>query len=207
MPRAPNADPAKTIDDLTDAALELLSQQPSIDSLALRPVAKRANVTLGTLQYYFSSKEELLETCLDGYYNRLSELAQELLVEAATATDGEAMLDSGVRRMYRFCLKERGLIIVRMATRLKRGELHPRRQREFMGDAMRFAATTLAPHITINEQEMVMSIQAIASLIVRFVQLTDAEVEILTEGSTEEPRVVAEDFVVRAALRLVRPGL
>ena len=38
-------------------------------------MAAGAGVSVGTVQYYFSSKEALLEGCLDGYHDRLREAA------------------------------------------------------------------------------------------------------------------------------------
>ena len=76
--RPVDADSAKTYDAIVEATLRVL-ERVGPEQVSMRKVASEADCSLGTLQYYFVSKSELLEACLDGYYERLSQVAPQLL--------------------------------------------------------------------------------------------------------------------------------
>lgn len=204
VPRPVDADPAQTYDAIVAAALELLHTLDQPDQLSMRKVASRADVSVGTIQYYFESKTDLLEACLDGYYDRLNRVAMELIGAVGDRT-GVALIEDAARSLYRFAVRERALIRLRVATNASLGELHPRRQPEFLGDAIRAGAAALAPHITISPTEARLAIQGLVSIMVRMALLTDSELEVLTDRSGHEGRAEVEAFVVRAAVRLLQP--
>jgi AcrR family transcriptional regulator len=206
MARPKDADSAETMSRILDAALAELRDQGEPTPPTLRSVARRADVSLGTIRYYFDTKDELLEACLDGYYNRLGTLSTQLLASAVGATDGRKLIEDTVRALYRFIRAERGLVALRLATNSSRGELHPRRQRDFMGTFIREAANALAPFVEVDHDDTRLSIQALSSVIVRFALLSDSERSVLTDVEGEAGEVKIEEFVVRAARRLLRPS-
>ena len=78
MARPVDADSAHTYDSIVRAALDVLNDVGLPEKLSMRKVASAAEVSPGTIQYYFGSKTDLLEACLDGYYQRLTLLAGQL---------------------------------------------------------------------------------------------------------------------------------
>ena len=173
---------------------------------SLRSVAARAGVSLGTIHYYFRSKEELLEACLDGYYDRLGELASRLLRLSGEAEEGRDFVEQAAAELYDFGYRQRAMLALRMMTNAQRGQLHPRRQEEFMGQLSLHAARGLQAHVEVDELDARFAVQAAASMVVRFALLSDSELSCLTDLKGEEARVAARDYVIRAIRRLVRPG-
>ena len=135
MARPVDADSARTYDTIVSAAREAMfaGEDAQID-VSMRKVAELAEVSSGTLSYYFPNKVDLLEACLDAYYERLSALTAELMAEVATARDAPAtFIRAAARRLYRFARSERRELSLRVATNAQRGELHPRRQVHVLG--------------------------------------------------------------------------
>ncbi len=207
MARPKDADSAETMAKVLDAALAIVRDQGEPKPPPLRQVAKRAGVSIGTIRYYFDTKDELLEACLDGYYERLAALGTRLVGAAREATEPREFIEESTRELYRFIYSERNLAKLRVATNSARGELHPRRQRDFMGAFIQEASKALARFVEVDDLDTRLSIQAVSTTTVRFALLSDSERAWLTGiEDTDAAKQAVEDFVVRAARRLVRPG-
>ena len=204
MTRPIEADSAKTYDAIVDAALSVLDAVGKPSALSLRKVAAQAELSLGTVQYYFRSKAELLEACLDGYYGRMSALVGDLIV-AGAELEGAQYIEHNTRELFRWARRERGLIKLRMLTNAERGELHPKRQADFMGTLLEQAAQQLLPHVQVGLPDTRLAIQSVSSIVARFALFTDSEIRLLTGAAGAEARDAVEDYVVRAARRLLRP--
>jgi len=205
MGRPKDADSARTYDAIVAAAHELMSGEDAPTAPSLRAVARRSGFSPGTIQYYFESKEDLLEACLDRYYEQIASIAGELLAQPLLPEHAGAIVEGGVRRLYRFLREHRGLLKLRLMTNARRGELHPRRQDEFMGMLLDAAVKQAAPLIEVSPLDARLSIQAISAFIARYALLSDAEVERLTGLEGQAARDAVEDFVGRAGRRLIRP--
>jgi AcrR family transcriptional regulator len=207
MARPANADSAETIARIIAAALEELAQQDEPTAPALRAVAKRAGVGLGTIQYYFESKETLLEACLDGYHERLAALAGSLtssLRHGFSQSTPTEFVDAAVAALFAFARKERGLLRFRAAATFSRGELAPPRQRDFMGGLSELAADALSPHVNVPLLDARLAVHAMSATIVRFALMSDAEVAWATGLSGEAAHAAMSAYVPRAARRLLR---
>ena len=208
MARPANADSAETIARIIAAALDELAQQDEPTAPALRAVAKRAGVGLGTIQYYFESKETLLEACLDGYHERLAALAGSLTSSLkqgdSPSTTAIDLVDAAVAALFAFARKERGLLRFRAAATFSRGELAPLRQRDFMGGLSQLAADALAAHVNVPLLDARLAVHAMSATIVRFALMSDAEVGWATGLSGEAAHAAMSAYVPRAARRLLR---
>ena len=205
MARPPDADSAETHDRIVGAALSLLQEQGAATQLSMRQIAGRAQVSTGTIQYYFETKEELLEACLDSYHARIAALLGEFSQRLAAAESGEALIEWGARRVYRFVHEERHLVELRLVTNLRRGELHPRRQPEVLGALVGHAADTLKPFVHADPIEIRLAIQALAAMYVRFARFSPGELAALTGIDSDEASEVSESYFARAAALLLRP--
>lgn len=204
VPRPVDADSAATFDRIVRAAVEVLEETVPRNAISMRQVGERAGVSVGTLHYYFESKERLLEACLDGYYQDLAATAQRLLSGLANGPvpAGEAAIRGAIASMYGFITQHRALIELRLVTNAMRGELAPERQHEFMGTVIQEAANVLTPHVEIDREELRLTVQLLATSIIRMALLSPGERKALT--GSDDDRSIAE-FVERAACRLVRP--
>ena len=77
MARPAHASSEDTYDAILDVALAIV-RESGPDACSLREVARRADVSTGTIQYYFENRAGLLEACLDHLYVWV---AREVLAE------------------------------------------------------------------------------------------------------------------------------
>jgi AcrR family transcriptional regulator len=204
MARPPNADSARTVDSIITAALAVIAESRRVDDLSLRQVAQRAEVGLSTVQYYFATRDALLEACLDGYHQRLVALANELSASLEQAGDGRAaQLEKTVRAFFRFALREKTLIQLRVSTTLTHREQRTLARDELGAMIIREAANTLAPHTGATVLEARFAIHAMSAMIVRCALSSDVEVKTLTDLPLPEAHDAIEDQLVRAARRLL----
>ena len=61
------------------AVMELLDETDDIEAITMREIAKRANVSLGLINYYFTSKDELLISSLS---DRIIKMYEDLLAKS-----------------------------------------------------------------------------------------------------------------------------
>lgn len=203
--RPVDADSARTYDSIVAAGLVLLKSTSDPATLSLRKVAELAGLSAGTLHYYFPVKEDLLEACLDAYYERLGSVARELVALFASSGDSAALIDQAARRMYRFVEDERVLVSLRLTTNAMRQELHPRRL-AFMGMMIDEAVRVLAPHAQLSPVEIRLTVHLLSNTFVRFALLVDEELVAVTGKSGDGARRQVEDFAANAAIRLLRPA-
>jgi AcrR family transcriptional regulator len=202
--RPPDADSAKTYDQILAAALREIDATDPPTGISVRKVAERAGVSLGTLQYYFGKKVDLLEACLDDYHERLREVATTLM-QTALASDpplvGRAFVEPAVRAFHRFARENRGLLHLRLITNVVSGELPERRRTSMLDQKLGSAVKLLAPGVGIPEEDIALTVQIFAIGLSRVALMSDDEREVLM-GSTDDE--VHEDFLVRMAFRLLQ---
>jgi len=206
MARPPDADSAETYERILAAARDEVRATVPRNGISMRRVVERAEVSLRTLQYYFDNKAGLLEACLDGYYERLGALGAELLARVGDHGDVDTLIADAVRAFYRFVQTEQALIELRLLTNALRGELHPQRQDQFMGQIIGAAAKALSPQVALDETELRLSIQSLVSLLIRMALLSEGERESLTGVTGPDAEAAVQAHVVAAALRLLHPA-
>lgn len=209
MVRPKNADSEETWNRIIDAARqELISDAGGGIDVSVRQVALTAGVSLGTIHYYFPTKEALLEACLDAYYVALRELAGELAERVGRATRETARdeLDDCLRRTYRFALSERPRLKLRAATNTQRGHLHPFRDEHVRGPYLDWFTPILARLVDVGAGEVRMAFQTMSFVVMHYVLLCDAELEQIVGVGGDAGRQRVEDHVVRVGLRLLFEG-
>lgn len=204
MARPKDADKAATWNRIVSAARRELFETPGgMPDVSVRQVAASAAVGVGTIQYYFPTKEELLEACLDEYYVALDLLIRELAVAGAgAAADPHAFIETAARRLYRFVLSERPQLMLRAVTNAQRGGLQPERQGAYFD---RFSEL-LSPMLGIDAAETRLTIQTMSFVMMQYAVLGEDDVARIAGQGGEAGRHALEDHVVRVALRLVFPG-
>ena len=187
---------------------ELVETDEGEIDISLRRVATRANVSLGTIHYYFPAKEKLLEACMDAYYMRLSALVVKLapLVTVATQTDARSVIEQAARRLYGFAVSERHSLKLRAKLNAQLGCLEPQRARQVRGPMLDAFASLLGSMGGLCVPEARLTIQTMTGLIMHFALLADTDLEQIAGAGGEAGRRIVEDHVARVALRLLFPS-
>ncbi|MDC3959486.1 TetR/AcrR family transcriptional regulator [Polyangium jinanense] len=184
---------------------ELVETDDGEVDVAVRQVATRAGVSLGTIHYYFPTKESLLEACLDTYYERLGALVVELAA-LATQTDPRTLIEQAARRIYCFAVAERQSLKLRARLNAELGRLEPQRARHVRGPMLDGFASLIANMGGLDVAEARLTIQTMTGLIMHLALLADADLEQIAGAGGEAGRRIVEDHVARVALRLVFPN-
>jgi AcrR family transcriptional regulator len=171
----------------------------------VRQVAARAGVSLGTIHYYFATKESLLEACLDAYYARFATLVAGLAPHLDT-TEPRGAIDLVIRGLYRFAVAERHSLKLRAKINTHIGHLEPQRARHVRGPMLDAFSARIAAMGGLEVHEARLTIQTMTGLIMHFALLADVDVEQIAGAGGEAGRRILEDHVARVALRLVFPG-
>ena len=209
MVRPKDADSEETWNRIIAAARqELVDDEGGGIDVSLRQVALTAGTSLGTIHYYFPTKESLLEACLEAYYVALGELAGDLAERTGRGTRETAreVIDDCTRRIYRFALSERPRLRLRAATNTQRGRLHPFRDEHVRGPYLDWFTPIIGRLVDVDAGEVRMAIQTMSFVVMHYVLLCDAELEQIVGVGGDAGRRLVEDHVVRVGLRLVFKG-
>lgn len=203
---SPTPDNGSTHARILEAALAEIRERGA-HQVSFRAVAARAGLSTGTVQYYFGSKDELLEMCLDGYHKRLSQVVERLLAigvkAAGEGAEPEPIVDEAVRTLMHFVETENALVALRLALNESQGELPPPRQKPILGAMLHRIAEVLARiGVPLETDDLVLTTQAMTAVVVRYVRLSDGEREAMLGPDATKQDV--EDFVVRMALRALK---
>jgi len=201
--RPKNADSEDTWFRIVAAARhELVDDEQGGVDVSVRSVAQNAGVSLGTIHYYFPTKESLLEACLDAYYEALGKVAGEVMETLASATreTGRAAIEQGLRSIYRFALSERARLRLRASNNARRGRLHPDRHLHVRGPYLDGFTPMLTRLVDVDASEVRLTFQTITFVVMQYVLLADEEVEQIAGIPGEQGRRLLEDHIVRVGL-------
>lgn len=207
--RPKNADSKETWDRIVAYAKQALEADESGEAdLSLRQISVSAGLSLGTIHYYFATKEALLEACLDQYYESLGVLANELAMEVGGARKetAHATIERCLRRIYRFAYSERARLRLRARTNAVRGRLHPDRHVHVRGPILDTFSAILAPLVGTDEKTIRLTFQSMTFVVMQYVLLDDLELEQVTGQTGEAARAAIEDHIVALALRALYPA-
>ncbi|MAQ18483.1 MAG: hypothetical protein CMN30_27250 [Sandaracinus sp.] len=116
-----------THDKILEAAQQLVEEQGR-HSLSFRKVAERAGVSVGSVQYYFSAMEQLVDALTDPWHEGLDRILRETMVALPAAEDRQELLVEMCLRIHRLAVEHRELLLTRHLDTLQRGELLARRR-------------------------------------------------------------------------------
>lgn len=122
MSRPTDANSEATYDAILAVALDILREEGP-EACSLRSVARRAEVSTGTIQYYFENRAGLLEACLDHLYVWV---AREVLAELeciGRTGDVLASLERITRKAFAYTRQNQELVRMRYVTTMERGSL------------------------------------------------------------------------------------
>ncbi len=95
--------------------------------ISMRQVAQRAGVSVGTVSYHFSDKEDLLEECLDPFYEELDALWQSTVKRLASDDPRHEVATDFLEHLFDMLRCHRNLLRVRLTLAMGRGYVPHRR--------------------------------------------------------------------------------
>lgn len=208
MARPIHADAEATRRRILAAANRLFSDN-GIGSTSMRTIAGEAGVSVAMVHHYFGSKAELYRACVSGIYTELNELRGELEAAFADASDADQVLESAVRRTYRFAREHRSVVQLLMRTVLDTGALDPEHREQVQIPFLERGSTLLASLLGRPVKEARLRLLSITYLVVRFALNTSEEQARITmapvTGTDDEadPDGVVEEHLVAAARALL----
>jgi AcrR family transcriptional regulator len=216
MARPTNADPKRTRGRVLGAAAEHFSSR-GVEATSLREVAKSADVSLATINYYFGGKSDLYDACLHAAYDDLSrelaplaamfgELTERIRAAAVSIAELEAVTDDLVRQGLRFARARRPVLQLIMRSLLDNGELEEQWREGAFVPFLEETSRLLAEPLGRPALELRMMLQSLIALGMRYSLSTPRELARLA-GVPEKRAVEAfEDHLVRVTHRMLRDG-
>jgi AcrR family transcriptional regulator len=187
-----------THDKILEAARALVEEHGR-QSLSFRKVAERAGVSVGSVQYYFSAMEQLLDALTDPWHEGIQRIFQEAMADLPSAEDRQARLVEMCIEIHRLAVTHRELLLARRLDTLERGELMERR-REPAKRWIEKGAQLAAGLVGGDPGRWLLTMTAIEHLLVGFALSTRAE----ALGQSAEQ---VEDFLRDAILGMGRAAL
>lgn len=199
--RPRDADSEQTHGRIMEAARALLHERGP-DAVSLRGVARRAKMSVGTVSYYFSSREELVETCLDDHYQRLIAIASRHLDDLAAGKALEQVIRDAARELYFFAFADRALIRLQLVTNAERGGLRPERLQGIHGKLLRTISVRAGPLLAAPRPWL--TIQTLVYAVARFATASSDERRLFTSaGSDDEANEIIADHIAELAVRML----
>jgi len=174
MTRSRDADPAETIESVVAATRKVIEDHGA-DGVSFRRVAKQAELSLGTVTYYFPSREALLESALDGHH---AWLVVERERRLAQLVGGEPLRDvaaDAIRSVFREMCRQREALRLRRLVTLQRGELAKGRREESLNPALEAFAVAWSARGNISPGKARLVAQSLMFAVGRYALLSDQE--------------------------------
>ncbi len=193
-----------THDKILEAARALVEEQGR-SSLSFRKVAERAGVSVGSVQYYFSAMEQLLDALTDPWHDGLNRILQSAMADLPAADDRQTRLVEMCIEIHRLAVTHRELLLTRRLDTLQRGGLVERRwepARQWIANGAKLAAKLVGG----DEVRWQLTMTAIEHLLVGFALTTRAEDLGLSSAEVEDFLRDAILGMGRRALALDRTG-
>ncbi len=174
---------AKAWEKVQAAALEML-ETGDTEALSYRAIAARAGVALSTVQYYFPSRDELLESLLDGYYGRMRALFDSVVADAPLlamppSPDAlETFIAAAVDRFFDFARGERQSLRLRNRISAQLGRFPVQRDADFRRPITVDAEEVLRVLFP-NASDLRFTIQSLVFLVAHYALLTPDEARAL----------------------------
>ncbi|MEL6341368.1 MAG: hypothetical protein AAFP04_03745 [Myxococcota bacterium] len=196
MTRTSESNSETTIDAIVDAVSRLVGVLPIV-KISFRRVASEAGVGLGTVTYYFPTRERLLEAALEHYYRNNRVLRDSLIaaLQSSQPLSLEQRLSRIARTVYLDFYDRRHWLALEQFVLHNQGGHSAVRREYWLGPSLDLAASALEPLIDLSASDIRIAIQSLIYSAVRFATMQREELAaILGVPASEvadgpEPRV------------------
>ncbi len=190
-------DERHVVDRILEAARAIL-ERGDLSQLTFRAVAREAEISVGTLAYYFVSRAELLEALLDPHHDAFAKRAAPVL----GLEQGEigVHLDE-VRALVRFAFENQANVRLRLATWMQSWGLPP--DRADASSALLAKATEKLQSSRWSREERLVALQLLVYGTQHFAALAPDELaRVTTLTSEEDARALVEATIERIVVRV-----
>lgn len=169
--------------------------------VSIRRIAEEAGVALSTVQYYFPNKEELLESLLDDYYERLAAVASSL--PPPLHGGAREWIRHVVGAHFRFARSERLSLRLRTHLNTDVGRLPARRDHEILQPALNHAVSVLGGASAEAVEGLRLIVLSMSFLITKYAMMTDDELRAATGCDADGAPDVIEQHLAAVAERFL----
>ena len=207
MARGPAADSAETFDKIVSTAKRILTESGA-GRLNLRQVASESGLSLGTVQYYFSSKDKLLASCLVDHEALIAGYIDGAQQALSTGTPLEDVLVTAVRAIFRHGREQPEFYRLRLFRVLDAKHDPDMAEERFLLRELEMTAGMFVTHLGIDRVQARLLAQTIAMSVVRYIAFDQRDL-CRTAGVAEPIAALAavEDhlaWLIRALLQSAR---
>jgi AcrR family transcriptional regulator len=167
---------------ILDAAKRILATEGAL-AVTFRRVSREANLSTGTIGYYFSDRAQMLEACLDDHHAQADDELRRLQEKVAAGASLRDVIEEGVLTAYRTLREDREALRLRRITALERGELDPSRRAGSLRPMLQVFAQLGKQEVQGSDQRARLVAQSIIFTVTRYALLNDAEACELTGKS------------------------
>ncbi|MEM6956814.1 MAG: TetR/AcrR family transcriptional regulator [Myxococcota bacterium] len=193
MARPRDADSAKSFDALVQAALGLIRAE---GSFSMRAVAHEAGMTTGAIQYYFSSRNELIEACLTGFYDQLRNHLASIVLRAA-GEEPNVVIREVLGELFDFSFNERHLL--RLRSRLAEDRVKSKSGDIFADRFIFQLANAIHRQTGADEVQTRVVVFSVAAAFSRLVMLSSGEREALSGVEGDDAMATIRAHAVESA--------
>lgn len=202
MSRPKDADPSATRERILSCACELLSE--SNGDFSLRAVARKSQVSIGTLQYHFADKGTLVDACIDTVYLTISELAPTFAAQLTATENVEELIAEAVHFAFGYAREHRPYIRILEASSVQNGGLDLKRSQNTQQPFIDNISALLSSQLPESQQEIRLRLNSIVLLLGRYSIMEESS--LLDIFTPEEGKTVfgtVEEHIVSMARRLL----
>ncbi len=196
MARRAGSNSEETWEKLVAAAREALTEG-GVGALSLRGVAREAGHRLGTLQYYFPTRDDLVEAVLGEQYRRLDRGLRDAAADLQAGTPLPEVAATLSVEFYRVARRCPRLCRARVVTNLLGRAMSTESRNALETAARRIQRACPTP---LDERELVLGLHTLSVLLLRYGAHSDEELAAIL-GEEDPARAVerAEAHLARLA--------
>jgi AcrR family transcriptional regulator len=187
---------------ILDCACELLVAGD--ERFSLRAVARRAGVSIGTLQYHYPDKKGLMDACVDlAVYDHFNELAKTFKPKFSAAGGKDEFIAESVRFGFRYACDNLDFIRILENSYTEMGGLDLGRTNATLKPFLANASMLLGAGLNLSPQEVQLRANTVLLLIGRYSIMSESAMENLfasAEGTSAKATI--EDHLVAVAISL-----
>lgn len=181
MSRPKDADSAQTYERIVAAARSRLEER-GIDALTMRLVARDAQVSTGTLTYYFEDRDALLEACFSEVYRALTRVANDCLARLGQEPAID-IAERGTKEIWAIARQHRELARARLLSNMQRGTISVARMRRNLLPALDYAEK-IFPHLAPAQARL--GVHSLTLTVLRYAVASEEELALLGLGDGPE---------------------
>ena len=170
---------------ILDTACELLADVGP-DKFSTREVARRAEVTISTLQHHYPNKTALVDACISTAEQGLLELSEEFRTDYIGTVDVKQAATAAIRVGFAYARARQPFFRLLEASILSGGGLDERRLNEIQKPFLRDVAEWLSAETGIPAMELQLRVMSMIMLVTRYALMSEAAMCQVTE--TDDPK-------------------